>query len=286
MSPNRTLLLRHVSTARGLILDAIFPPRCAGCRTWSRDLFCSACQVALKAITEPFCDVCGKPFDPLAHNAPLCAGCRRERRHPAPPFRALRSLYFFDGPIRQAIYRFKYQGKTAQAEPLAALLYAYLSRPDEGAPRIPIERVSLIVPVPLHAWRQYRRGYNQSALLANELAKQITAAGLSRPTVPEVLRRIRNTPPQVGLRAKERAANLHGAIVVDEAMLNRVTPGQDAVLLIDDVCTTQATIYECARVLVRAGWREVYAMTLARQPAGSEYRGAPSGVTSDRDITP
>jgi ComF family protein len=273
MSPTIARLSQSLDASRKLLLDAIFPPRCAGCRTWSQSLFCDNCRAALKLIQKPFCITCGKPFDPLAHSAPECAGCRAERRHPAPPFRALRSLYVFDGPVRQAIYRFKYQGKTAQAAPLAALLYEYLLQQDKQVKHIPLERISLIVPVPLHAWRHYRRCYNQSALLAGELVKCIAQErSESIPLMHPLLQRIRHTTPQVGLKAKARAANVQGAFAINDALLQRVDLKAGAILLIDDVCTTQATLHECARVLVRAGAPEVYALTLARQPAGSDYR--------------
>lgn len=278
MSPSLVWLSRRVSVAQNFLLDTIFPPRCAGCQKWSQEIFCTECQAELKEINHPFCAVCGKPFDPLARSAEVCANCRAERRHPAPPFRALRSLYIFDGPIRRAIYRFKYHGKIAQAAPFAALLHNYLLQQDKNTTRIPVERLSLIVPVPLHAWRLYRRGYNQSSLLAGELAKHIAqTCGKARPVMAGVLRRIRHTPPQVGLKAKERTANVHGAFAVDAAVLQRVNPHNGAVLLVDDVCTTQATIHECARVLVRAGLPEVYALTLARQPAGGDYNFTVTG---------
>jgi len=281
MSLDISHILRRVLVVQNLLLDTIFPPRCAGCGTWSKNVFCPACKAALKAITKPFCAICGKPFDPLAHSAEVCTDCRAERRHPAPPFRALRSLYFFDGPIRKAIYRFKYHGKTAHAVPLATLLYDYLMRQDKNTLHIPVERLALIVPVPLHTWRLYRRGYNQSTLLAAELAKQLAlTSGRARPDVAGVLRRIRHTPPQVGLKAKERAANVRGAFAVDEAALQQVNDVNGPVLLVDDVCTTQATIHECARVLIQAGIPEVYAITLARQPAGADYRGPVAGATS------
>ena len=274
MSLDIALLSRRALSVQNLLLDAIFPPRCAGCRKWSREIFCTECRAALKPIQQPFCLFCGKPFDPLLHNAQVCAGCRANRYHRAPPFRVLRSLYFFDGPIRNAIYRLKYQGKTAHTAPLAELLRNYLMRQDRKASHIPVERISLVVPVPLHPWRLYRRGYNQSTLLATELAKQLRqSCDKAGPTMAGVLRRIRHTPAQVGLKAKERAANVRGAFAFDEAALQRANVGNGAVLLIDDVCTTQATIHECARVLVRAGISEVYAITLARQPAGGDYRG-------------
>jgi ComF family protein len=204
------------------------------------------------------CAVCGGPFDPLAKAARECADCRANRYHIAPPFTAVRSVYEFDGPAREAVHRFKYQDKIALATPLAAVLNDFLEHQPDGVTPIPLERLSLIVPVPLHPWRQYRRGYNQSALLARELSK------LRGVPHAEILRRTRYTTPQIELKAGERAANVKGAFAIDEKRFKTLSPPVEAVLLIDDVHTTGATLAECAGVLKKSGIAEVYGLTLAR----------------------
>src|SRR5687767_9874841 len=103
-------------------LDAIFPPRCAGCGVWHKELFCGVCRAALRRIEPPLCAICGVPFDPLAKSDSECAACRANRYHVAPPFVALRAVYAFEGPVRKAIHRFKYHDKTALAKPLATVL--------------------------------------------------------------------------------------------------------------------------------------------------------------------
>lgn len=247
-----------IHTATQVALDAVFPPRCAGCGIWNKELFCLNCRASLHRIVPPFCAICGEPSDPLAKAARECARCRDNRYHAAPPFVASRSVYRFTGPVREAIHRFKYEDKIALGMPLAAVLHDFLEHQPDGALKIPNEQLSLIVPVPLHPWRQYRRGYNQSALLARELSE---LRGL--PHI-EALRRIRHTTPQIELKAGERAANVKGAFAVDENALQAALPAGQAVLLIDDVHTTGATLSECASVLKKAGVAEVYALTLAR----------------------
>jgi ComF family protein len=237
------------------LLDAVFPPRCAGCGDFCPALFCHDCQSTLRPIIAPFCRRCGFPFDPLSHPAPECANCRDNRYHSAPPFEALRSIYTFEGALRSAVHSLKYRGRIALAAPLASLLTEFL----RNEPAIAQNELSLIAPVPLHPWRRWRRGFNQSELLARELAKDLNAQQ------GEVLKRTRHTPPQVGLSAKQRHENVTGAFAIDERALQTLNPALGPVLLIDDVCTTGATLRECAKALKSAGVSEVYALTLARQ---------------------
>ncbi len=233
--------------ALNVFLDALFPPRCAGCFEWSRDVFCARCTTELRPIGAPQCEMCGAPFDPLAYSAPICAECRDK----TPPFLAARSAFHFEGPLRVAIHRFKYQEKTALAGRLAPFLAQAIARDAILSDFSP----QALVPVPLHRARHKKRGFNQSLLLARELG-----ASLGVP-VAELLKRTRDTPPQVGLNRKQRAENVRGAFILDAA---RFEQNGARILLIDDVFTTGATLRECARSLKIAGAGEICALTLAR----------------------
>lgn len=236
-------------------LNAIFPPRCAACRIFTPNLFCSACQKTLQPVQAPFCRRCGTPFDPLAHAAAECADCRANRYHGAPPFDGLRSTCLFAGALRPAVYNLKYRGKTALAEPLSVLLWQAL----QNDSLLGQKKFAALCPVPLHPWRHWRRGYNQSALLAEHLSKQCNVP------MQALLKRIRRTPPQVGLNEKQRLENVHGAFALSEKYAGIALGVNGPVLLIDDVCTTGATMAECARALKASGVPEVYGLTLARQ---------------------
>ncbi|HYP40899.1 MAG TPA: ComF family protein [Chloroflexia bacterium] len=155
----------------------------------------------------------------------------------------------FDGPLRTAIHNFKYESDTPLAKPLAQVLSNVLAR-DESA-ELDGDPLAL-VPVPLHIERRKARGYNQSELLARELSK-LTGWG-----VMKGLERVRETRSQVGLSAQERRENMQGAF----AWRGDVVPQR--VLLIDDVCTSGATLSECAIALQKAGVEEVYAATVAK----------------------
>jgi ComF family protein len=196
------------------------------------------------------------PFDPLAQST-RCPDCRDNRYHGAPPFQKLRSIWQFEGPVREAVHRLKYSGQTSLARPLARELYAFLQQ--TPGTDLPLRRIDLLVPVPLFAWRRWRRGYNQSTLLARELSL------LASIPMQEVLWRSRHTMSQVELGAKQRQKNVQNAFVVAETPWNKLKILPQRVLVLDDVCTTGSTLAECARVLRGAGVEEVYGLTLARQ---------------------
>jgi len=153
---------------------------------------------------------------------------------------------YFDGTLREAIHCFKYSNLQDLAIPLGKLMSDYW----EKSP-LPAET---IVPVPLHPDRLRERGYNQATLLARELGKSI---GL--PIAEDSLARVRATPPQVGLGAQERKENVHDAFRCSSAELK-----EKRILLIDDVCTTGATLEACSIALRQAGARSVWALALAR----------------------
>jgi ComF family protein len=240
--------LKTISTS---LLDALFPPHCAGCDEWRREVFCPFCLPKLRPIGAPLCDRCGAPFDPLAYAAPICAECRAKPPH----FLAARSAYHFDGPIRESIHRLKYREKKALAPRLAPLLAKAIAGDKVLATFAP----HFLVPVPLHSSRLRQRGFNQSFLLAFELGRQMgVPAG-------EMLNRTRRTPPQVELNRADRLKNVRGAFEVDNAAFARYGARGARILLIDDVFTTGATLGESARALQKAGAGEICALTLGRQ---------------------
>jgi ComF family protein len=158
----------------------------------------------------------------------------------------IRSVVYLEGAVREAIHQFKYDGRTVLVEPLVDLMAAYWTEHPMS--------VDVVVPVPLHAARLRERGYNQAALLARELARRI---GL--PLNERVLVRQRATTPQVGLDARQRRENVQDAFSCSSNDL-----AGKRVLLIDDVCTTGATLEACAVALYGGGAGSVQALTLAR----------------------
>lgn len=223
-------------------IDLIFPPRCGGCEQTGHR-FCGVCQAALIKLTTPLCHWCGYPLN----SANTCPSCQTTRpSHPPSALTGIRSVAFFDGPLRHALHRLKYKRDVILADALARLL---VEAWNEWA--LPGE---VIIPVPLSERRLRERGYNQAGLLARAFAELTNLR-----YVPEAVTRIRYTETQVNLTAAQRRLNVAGAF---QARASHVA-GR-AVVLIDDVCTTGATLQATAEAVRAAGAADVWGFTLGR----------------------
>ncbi len=209
----------------------------------SRIPVCQPCLTSPEPLdAEHFCAACRTPF---ANAFPLdesgrCALCRSGVQG----FDAAYSFGGYEGPLRELIHLFKFEGIRPLAAPLAGLLAAACPRD---------ERLDALVPMPLH-WRRYwQRGFNQAGLLAAELSR--------RSGIPllRAVRRKRATAPQTGLTSARRRANVANAFVPSGRPVRGLR-----VLLVDDVLTTGATAAACARALRSAGAAHVAVLTVAR----------------------
>lgn len=220
-------------------INILFPPRCGGCRQ-PGSLWCETCQSGVVAVHAPICEMCGQPYVSTG----LCSSCRVQPLQ----IELIRSAALFHGPLRQAIHRFKYERLSGLAEPLGKLLVDYWQALGLWA--------DWLIPVPLHPARERERGYNQSALLARQVA---CATGI--PLLEHGLQRTRATAVQMKLNAAQRKQNVAGAFACYE-------PGVKAkrVVVVDDVCTTGATLDACAAAVLKAGAASVVGLTLARTP--------------------
>ena len=191
-------------------------------------------------LLSPFCEKCGKP-EPSGLLCPTCWGWKAN-------IDGIRSPYRFDGVIREAIHEFKYKNIKAIAKFLASLLVTYLTAyPLPG---------DVLVPVPLSRQRLKKRGYNQSNILAKELSKLILL-----PVIDNCLIRIKDSPPQARTEnVAERHKNVTGAFTCQDDSFNG-----KRVLLLDDVCTTGATLDACALALKNSNVISVWGITLARE---------------------
>ena len=231
-------------------VDALLPRRCVVCRRTvppnNSDAICTDCWSAVVRIEEPWCPVCGSPFQSkssLSHSPTHRCGTCRE----APPsFTKAVSAVVYESVLANAIRQWKYRKQVALMPLLGALLGPALET---------LPPVDAVLPVPLHPRRLRQREFNQSLLLAAWVSRR-----LARPLLPDALRRIRWTDPQITLDREQRRKNVRGAFTVRDPSL---VAGR-RVILVDDVYTTGATVDECARVLNRAGTEAVYVLTLAR----------------------
>lgn len=225
-------------------LDLIYPPRCLVCERPARPDLCETCAAQFLPIPEPICGMCGRPCE---GDGPcrFCAASPGGGWH----FETARAAAVYQGPLREAIHRFKYGPAESLGEPLGAFL----------ANRCVVDglltaAVDLAVPVPAQAAHLRERGFNQAALLAAPVAEMLGA-----PLRADALRRIRRTPPQVGLSAAARRGNLDNVFAAGDA---DAIAGR-SVLLVDDVLTTGTTVNQCAAALKAAGARAVHVVTLA-----------------------
>ena len=241
-------LPRYLHHLAGLVL----PHQCLLCRRFADSTgLCGACWTGLDPIGAPVCRQCGLP---LGHTLadPLCATCFQT----PPPLAMIRAGLRYNDSSRQLILSFKH-GDGLQLTPFLAALVArdFILMADamirDGA-------APLVVPVPLHRRRFFRRRYNQSAELARRLCR-VTGAG---EFTPDLLVRRRATRSQGGLSRRQRHRNLAGAFAVTGDAAARLD-GR-AVILVDDVMTTGATLFAASKCLTSAGSGPVSALVLAR----------------------
>jgi ComF family protein len=228
------------------LLNVVFPIVCTGC---GKDLpaddryrLCPDCFAALPLIDGLVCATCGKP---LPDGGEHCFACRKGApRH----FVFARSAGEYRGLLRTLLHAFKFQNKDYLDGILGRLLaYAVHKYAMEGT-------VECIVPVPMHPLKRFFRGYNQAELLARRLSEY-----LGKPVL-NALQRKRMTRRQYLLSRAERSINLKDAFTARDAALLK----SRRVILVDDICTTCATMEECSRSLKKAGALAVYGFTIAR----------------------
>lgn len=231
---------------RGL-LDLLLPAACPLCggspEQGATEVLCAACLDGIHPPDSACCPRCALPYPlPFGHDH-LCEDCLRHE----PPFLWTRCLGWYEGTLRQAVQRFKYHGAVHLDRPLGRLLATSLEQARTSF------RPDLLIAVPLCRQRLRERTYNQSLLLARELGRHWRLPAPSRQ-----LRRVRPTPPQQGLTARERRRNLKGAFALAEPL------DGERVLLVDDVMTTGATARECGATLLAGGASAVAVAVLAR----------------------
>ncbi len=229
------------------LLSLVFPLECRICKktlkTENLTYICSECFAKIRFIEEPYCLKCSRPLRPFENR--ICKDCRKEKRY----FKRIYSMGLYQGVLREAILLLKYERVKALIPPLGELLLKYCQR------NLKMSDFDLVLPAPLFRSKKKEREFNQAEAFAQIIGKHFFLSVSN-----ETLLRIRDTRSMSSLKAEERKKNVRGAFMVKEGeeVRNR------RILLIDDICTTAATVDECSKVLLAAGAKEVTILTLAR----------------------
>lgn len=227
------------------ILDLLFPKKCVACKKFGAYI-CDKCFSYLSFDVKSLCLVCNRPsVNGLTH--PGCSG-----------------KYTIDGcfsslsyakTVQRLMFNFKYKPYlTDLSKVLSDLFYEGLIQSEEFNRELQRSNNWILVPIPLYSSKLKKRGYNQSEILAKELGKRF---GFK---TQNLLKRVKNTKSQVGLKVEERKANIKEAF----SIIHNSKFIIQNVMLVDDVVTTGSTLLECANVLKRAGVKRVIGLTLAR----------------------
>jgi ComF family protein len=238
-------IFRPVRTALREVVAFALPPRCPGCGTVVGEdhSFCLDCWRSLDFLGGPACAQCGEPIELAYHEDARCGACLAD----PPPFDRARAAVAYAPIARALALKLKYGRRPGIALTMARPMLRVGDAMLEGA---------LVAPVPLHRWRIWSRGYNQAALIARALTRDRGELAL------DLVDRPKRTPPLRGLGRLARERAVAGAFRLNPAWKDKVKGRR--VVLVDDVFTTGATAKGCARILKRAGAKEVNLLCWAR----------------------
>lgn len=237
------LAARSVAAA---VTDIVTPPICLACHSplAAHQSLCAPCWRRIDFIRAPLCDRLGLPLPYDAGTGAISAQAAAD----PPPYGRARAVARYDGVMRALIHDLKFHDR----HDAVGLFGRWLA--EAGAELL--ADADVLVPVPLHPLKLLRRRFNQSAVLALEVARRKTLIA-----APLALERRRHTRSQLGLSRPQRVSNVHGAFVVPAARRNEIAGRR--VVLVDDVITTGATISAATAALQAAGAARVDVLALA-----------------------
>jgi len=237
--------IKVLAAAFRFLLDFVLPPRCANCsmRVVSHGHLCPSCWGTLRPLAAPFCTHCALPFEFDGSVGDVCGGCLQK----APAFDWARAAVLYDDLGRKMVLQLKYSGAAAAVPAMTQMMIGALVGVD----------ADVIIPVPLHRRRLLKRRFNQSQLLAADLARRMDI-----PLDTFSLVKYRATESQGGLNKKARFKNVQASFVVAADRCSQITG--KSIMLVDDVLTTGATASACASALKKAGAVSVGVVTYAR----------------------
>ncbi len=231
------------------VLELCYPPQCFFCSASlkGRESLCGECEGGLARVDEPFCEVCGEPFEGVIEHAFSCYNCHGVELAFDFAVAAVRSSNEATELVHHLKYKRELHLSVSMAEVMAQCFFK--------EPRLAGKQWKLL-PVPLHWSRKAKRGFNQAA----ELAKHLSV--ISGQPQRSFLVRKKAVSSQARLGRAKRLKNLQGSFAVRES---RKSDKSSPILIIDDVLTTGSTASECAKVLRKAGYKgEIAVLTFMR----------------------
>lgn len=220
----------------------IYPPRCYSCKTEIQSYgLCSKCYLKL-SFSYNKCFYCNSD---IGYNKNLCEACMNK-------VRLFENIYFaclYQDVIKKLIYDYKFNDQTDLSSFFANLIYYYTNLKKK------IQKHTIIIPVPLHRYRMFKRGYNQTVLLGNALIKLLNCEMNTN-----ILFKTHNTKQQIGLNKSKRIKNLDNSFELRNSHLIK----NKHIILLDDVITTGATIHECAKTINLAKVSSIDVIAIAK----------------------
>lgn len=228
------------------IVDFALPPRCplCGVTVEADNRFCLSCWEDLDFLTKPWCASCGKPFSFEQGAGSQCVSCLQK----PPEHDGVRAVVAYDDQSSLLAMRLKYGARLGIAELIAQQMERFLTELPSDA---------LIIPVPLHRWRLWSRGFNQSVLIGRALSERNDIV-----METAILNRKNATPPLRLMSANQRRRIVKNAFALSDNARNKIHG--KTIILVDDVYTTGSTANACARVLKTSGADRVLVFCWAR----------------------
>lgn len=240
-----------VRIIKDISVDVLFPPVCPVCDepvlVGTKGKTCDRCRDKIRTVSEPVCFKCGRPIASV--EAEYCDLCSEHDYH----FKKNMAVFVYGDEAKRLILNLKYKGRQDLA---AFFIDALMLKYKE---KLEIINADAIIPIPIHKNRLKQRGYNQSALLADELSER---TGI--PVLESLLLRTKETTAQKQLGSMGRLLNLCDAFEVNTSVLNKIKTriNLNRIILVDDIYTTGSTIESCSIVLSKCGIKEIYSLSM------------------------